>query len=107
MVTIVSTRQIAKDDDRWIADGCVMPGELQATRLVINLEDSNVVASLVAAVQELPSGIEIETARIIASRPFFPHECQFAVSSDRENANAVVQSIPGVNILSVGRDQDL
>ena len=84
-----------------------MPGELQAASLVINLEDSNVVASLVAAVQELPSGVEIKTARIVASRPFFPDERQFAVCSNRENANAVVQSIPGIDVFAVGRDQDL
>ena len=79
-----------------------MPGKLQATSLVIDMEDGNVVTALIAAVQELAGGVEIETARIISSRPLFPDECQFAVCTNRENANTVVQSIPGIDVFPVG-----
>ena len=62
--------EIDKDDRRGIANRRVMPRELKAATLAIHLEDGNVVGSLIATIEELAGGIEVEAARIISSGPF-------------------------------------
>ena len=74
-----------------------MPGEVQSTGFAVDFEDRDVVASLVAAVQELACRIEVETARIISSRPFFADVGQFAVGANRKDPDAVVKSVARVN----------
>ena len=48
-----------------------MAGEREAAGLAIHPEDGDVVAALIAAVEEPAGGVEVEAARIIAPRPFF------------------------------------
>ena len=48
-----------------------MTRECEAAGFTIHLEDGNVVGTLIAAKEEIASGIEVETARIVPSRPFF------------------------------------
>jgi hypothetical protein len=67
----MALRQVEKDDDRRIADGGVMAGEGEAAGFAIDTEDGNVVAALVAAVEEQACGIEIEAPRLISVSPFF------------------------------------
>ena len=70
-------------------------------------EDGDVVAALIAAVEELAGRIEVEAAGIIASRPFLPEERQVAVRADGEDPDAVVQPVARIDESPVGRDQDL
>ena len=60
--TLVHLGEIEEDDDRWIADWGVVAGECEAAGLAIHLEDGDVVAALIAAIEELASGVEVETA---------------------------------------------
>ena len=71
--------EIEEDDARGIANRSVMAGESETAGFAIHLEDGDVVAALIATIQELPSGVEVETARIIPSCPFFPQEREVAV----------------------------
>ena len=83
-----------------------MPRKVQAACFVVDFEDGDIVASLVAAIKKIAGGIEIETARIVPSRPFFAEIGQFAVSSDRKNPDAVMKPIARIKKLTVGRNQD-
>ena len=56
-----------------------MAGEVEAAGLAVHPEHSDVVTSLIAAIQELAGGVEIEAARIIPACPFFPDIYQGAV----------------------------
>ena len=58
-----STRlgKIEKDDGRWIADGSVMAGEVEAAGLVVHAEDGDVIRSLIAAIKESVCRIEVES----------------------------------------------
>ena len=80
--------KIEEDDNRRIADRTVVAGEFNSAGFPIHLEDSDVVAALVAAKQEPAGGIEIETARITHLRPFFPCESQVAVWANSKNSDA-------------------
>ena len=77
--TAPASIEIEEDDDRRIADRGVMAGEGEAAGLAIHPEDGDVVAALIAAIEELAGGVEIEAARIIPARPFFPDEGQVPV----------------------------
>jgi hypothetical protein len=48
-----------------IADGRVMAGECEAAGLAIHPEDGDVVAALVAAIEEAAGGVEAEAAGIV------------------------------------------
>ena len=61
---------------RRVADGGVVAGEGEAAGLAIHPEDGDVVAALVAAVEEPAGRVEGETARVIPARPFFADVCQ-------------------------------
>ena len=99
--------EVEEDDDRRIADRGVMAGECEAAGLAIHLEDGDVVAALIAAVEELAGGVEVEAARIIPSRPFFPHVREVAVGANGKDPDAVVQPVARIDKLPIGRNQDL
>jgi hypothetical protein len=82
--------EIEEDDDRRIANWGVMAGEFQAAGLAIHLEDGDVVAALIATIEELASGVEIEAARIIPPCPFFPDVREAAVWANGKDRDAVV-----------------
>ena len=48
-----------------------MAGKVEAASFLIDAKDGNVVAALIAAIEERAGGIEVEAAWIISSRPFF------------------------------------
>src|SRR5262245_5265287 len=98
--------QIEKDDHRRIADGAVVAGELKAAGLLIDLEDGDVVGALIATIKELTCGIEVEAPRVVASCPFFAHECELAACGNRKDPNAVVQPVARIDELSIGGNQD-
>ena len=84
-----------------------MAGEGEAAGLAIHAEDGDVVAALVAAVEEPAGGVEGEAAGIVPARPFFADERQAAVGADGEDPDAVVQPVARVDEPPVGGDQDL
>ena len=98
---------IEKDNDRWISDGCVMACKRQSAGFSVDLKNSNVVSALVARIEELAARIKVETARIIAARPFDTLERQFAVGTDGEDSNTVVKSVAGVDKFTIFRNQNL
>ena len=106
---VISTRlgEIEEDDDRRIADGGVMAGEGEAAGLAIHPEDGDVVAALIAAIEELAGGVEVEAARIVPARPFFADERQVAVRADGKDPDAVVQPVARIDKPAIGGNQDL
>jgi hypothetical protein len=61
--------QIKENDDRRIADGDVVACEVEAAGFAIDSKDGDIVAALIAAVEELAGGIDVEAARIVPARP--------------------------------------
>ena len=61
---------------RWIADWSVVAGKGQFACVVIDSEHRHIVRSLVAHIEELARGIEIEAAGIVSMCPFFSDELQ-------------------------------
>ena len=51
-----------------------MAGEVEAAGFAIHAEDGDVVAALIAAIEELAGGVEVEAARIVPACPFFPDD---------------------------------
>src|SRR6516225_2625837 len=96
---VISTRhcKIEENDDRRIANGAVKAGEGEAAALAVHAKHGDVVTSLIAAIEELAGRVEVEAARIVPARPFFPDICQGAGGSHGENPNAVVQPIAGID----------
>ena len=100
-------RQIEEDDDRRIADGSVMAGEGQAARFAVHAKDGDVVAALVAGVEEPAGGVAVEAARVVPTRPFLAHEGQPAVFADSEDPNAVVQAVARIDEPAISGNQYL
>ena len=82
--------EIEEDNDRGIAHRCVVARECEAAGPAIDPEHGDIIAALIAAKEELASGVEVEAARIIPSRPFLSKEREFAVWAHREDPDAVV-----------------
>ena len=78
-VTSIHPCEIEEDYVRRVANRGVVAGEFEPAGLAIHLKDGDVVAALIAGIEELAGGIEVEAARIITSRPFFPYEREVAV----------------------------
>ena len=74
-----------------------MACEFETAGLAIHLKDGDIVATLIATIEVLAGGIEVEAAWIIPSCPFFPYEHKFAVSANGKNPDAVMQSVARVN----------
>src|SRR6476646_1727534 len=99
--------EVEEYDVRWIADGGIMASKRQFPFPPIHVENSDVVCSLIADVEELTGRIEIEAARIISARPFLADEGQLTRLPNREYSNAVVQTVAGINKSAIGGNQDL
>ena len=93
--------QVEKDNVGWISDRRMVARKRQTATLAVDPKNCKVVSALIAAVKKLTARIESKTARIIASRPFICDEAQLSVLSHRENPNAVVQTVSGVNKATV------
>ncbi len=79
-----------------------MPREREDASLAIDSEDRDIVRSLIAAVQKLTGGIEVEAARIVAARPFLADVSKTTVGSDGEDRDAVMEPIAGVHEPTIG-----
>lgn len=99
-------RQIYEYHDGRIPNRGVMPGELQRSADSVNTKYRDVVCPLIAAIQKLAGGIEGETSRVVSARPFLSHIFQLAIVADVENADAVVQPIPGIHELAIVRHEN-
>ncbi len=84
-----------------------MTGEFEAAGLAIHAKDGDVVGSLIAAIEELAGGVEVEAARIIPPGPFLPDERQFALRADGKDPDAVVEPVARVDKPPIGGNQDL
>ena len=71
------------------------------------MEDGDVVTTLIAAIEELARGVEVETAWIIPARPCFPEKRQVAVWANGKDPDAVVQSVARIDKPPIGGNQDL
>ena len=96
-MTLSRLREIEEDDDRRIADGGVMAGEVEAAGFAVHTEHGDVVTALIAAIEELARGVEVEAARIVPACPLLPDIGQGAVWTYGENPDAVVQPVAGVD----------
>ena len=74
-----------------------MAGEVEAAGFAIHTENGDVVTSLIATIEELARGVEVEAARIVPACPFFPDKCQRAVSIYGKDPDAVVQPVAGID----------
>lgn len=79
-----------------------MAGEVEAAGSALHAEDGDAVSSLIAAIEELAGGIEVEASRIVPTCPFFPDECQGAVWAYGKDPDAVVQSVAGIDKPAIG-----
>jgi hypothetical protein len=73
---------IKEDDALRVTDGVVMAGEREAARLAIHPEDGDVVAVLVATVEESARGVEVEAARVVPARSLLPDKRQLTFCAD-------------------------
>jgi hypothetical protein len=82
-------------------------GERQSAAVPIHPEDRDIVGALVADVEELAAGSEVEASRVVAAGPFFCDERQFSVRTDREDADAVMEAVARIDKPSITGNQDL
>src|SRR5262249_51209806 len=75
--------------------------------LVIHPEDGDVVAALIAAIEETATGVKVEAPGIVPSRPFFALERQSAVRANGKDPDGVVESVARVNEFPISGNQDL
>ena len=88
---------IDEDDVRGVANWSVVAGELKAAGLTVHCKDGNAVSSLISTVKKPTRGIEAEAAWIVASCPFFANEREIAIRSNGKDADAVVESVAGID----------
>ena len=74
-----------------------MAGEVESAGLAVHAEHGDVVTSLIAAIEELAGGVEVEAARIVSACPFLPDIGQRAVCSYGKNPDAIVQPVAGID----------
>ena len=83
-----------------------MAGELEAAGPAIDPEDGDVVAALIAAIEEPAGRIEIETARVVPAGPFLPDERERSRLAHGKPRDAVVQTVGGIDKSAIGGDHD-
>ena len=94
--------KIEENYARRIADWGAMAGEVEAAGFAVHTEHSDVVTALIAAIQELARGVEVEAARIVPACPFFPEKCQGAVWAYGKDSDAVVQPVANIDKPAIG-----
>src|SRR2546423_9803708 len=104
----ISTRlcEIDENDGRWIADRGVMAGEVEAAGFPVHAEDGDVVAALVAAIEERTGRVEVEAAGIVAARRLFADVSQRAVGARGKDGDAVVQPVARIDEPAIGGDKN-
>jgi len=91
---------------RRVTDGSVLVREFQLPGVLVHLKDGDIVGTLIPAVQEITSRIKTETARVISPCPFISHPGQFALGTNRKDADTVMQTVTGVDKFSIRRNED-
>src|SRR5262245_11864913 len=89
--------KIEENDARRIADGSVMTGKVETAAFAVHTEDGDVVTSLIATIEELADGVEIEASRIAPACPFFPDIGQRAFWTYGKNPDAVVEPVASID----------
>ena len=84
-----------------------MSSKTKTAAFAINLKYGDIVAALIAAVKEFSLRIEAEAAGIIASGPFFADVLEISIIADREDRDAVMQSVARVHESAVTGNEDL
>ena len=84
-----------------------MAGEMKETCLLVDPEGRDLIAALIACVQEISPWIDREVARIIAERQKFCNALQMAAAADREYCDGIVQPIRSIKETSIARHHDL
>ena len=99
-------RKINEDNHGRIADRREVAGKGETASLVVDAEGGDIVAALVAAGEELASGVEGEAAGIVSAGRGFADEGEVAILSYGEDGNCVVHAIARVNEAAIGRDEN-
>ena len=82
-----------------------MPGEAQSACVAIHAEHRDAVGPLVAGIKELAGGVETEAAWIVSTCPFLADEGQRPGITDREDSNAVMQAVAGIDEPAIAGNQ--
>src|SRR5437870_161943 len=106
LIALTLLRQIEKHNDRRIADRSVMAGEGEAASFAVDAEGGDVVAALVARIEKLAGGVEVEAAWVVAARPFFAGVFQGTVLTHCEDPDAVVQTVARIKEFAIPRHQN-
>ena len=81
--------------------------KLRRTGFSIDSKDGDIVSTLIAAVEELAGGVEVEAPGIVAASPFVSDKGQIAVGTNRKNPHTVVQAVSGIDEPAVAGHQNL
>ena len=103
---LIETRKIEEHDHRRIANRRVVPCKPEAAVFAVDLKDGDIVAALIAAVEEFSLRIKAEAARIVASRPLFADVLEISVIANGEDSDAVVQTVAGVDKPPISGNED-
>src|SRR5687768_12592384 len=90
-------REVEQNNARRVPDRAVVAREFEVARLGVHPEYGDVVAALVAAVEEPTRGVEAEAAGVVPPRRLVADERQGAVRAHGEDRDAVVQAVAGVD----------
>ena len=93
--------EVQEDNLGWVADWNIMSCKHEHASLLIDPKGRKVISSLVARIEKVTRGCEVEAAWVVASRPFVRKECQFPRCGDPKDADAVVQSISDIDKTTV------
>src|SRR4030095_5626403 len=99
--------EIDEHNDRRVSDRRELPGEGEPPGDRVSPEDRNMVGALIAAVEKAAAGVGAEASGIVAARPLLTAEGQFSRLPHREDPDAIVQAVAGVNELPVSRHENL
>ena len=76
--------------------------KVEAAAVAIHAEGGDVVTPLIAAIEEVAGGVEVEAPRIVPACPFFADMLQRAICAYGKNPDAVVQPVAGVDKPAIG-----
>ena len=79
-----------------------MASEVEAASFTSHTEDGDIVASLIAAIEELAGRVEVEASWVVAACPFLPNKRQVAFWAYGKDADAVVQPIARIDKSAIG-----
>ena len=84
-----------------------MASAVEAAGFALHTEDGDVVTALIATIEKLAGGVEVEAARIVPTSWLVSDVGQLAIFADGEDRHAVVQSIARIDEPAIGGDEYL